>query len=143
MENIMETIVAVTAVLSIFALPLITALILIFKKLNSTHKERMGLIQQGIIPPNQTKRKSTPNRYRSLRNGVILIALGIGLIVGFAGTNYLIIGEDNPFLFLAASVVLFLGIGYLVFFLITRRSNDYNNYDLDSGLDSELDQDAE
>ena len=133
----METLVAVISIISIFALPIITALILIFKKISSTHKERMGLIEQGIIPPNQSKRKRTPNRYVSLRNGIVLIALGIGVIVGFLGTNYLIIGENNPFLFLVASVVLFLGIGYTVFFLITKDTKDYKNVDLDSDLEDD------
>lgn len=143
MENIMETIVAVVAVLSIFALPLITALILIFKKLNSTHKERMGLIEQGIIPPNQTKRKTLPNRYRSLRNGIILVSIGIGLTVGIIGTETLLFTENEPFFSVAASTVLFLGIGYLVFFGVTRKTKDYSNSGLDDSLDSELDDDAE
>ena len=132
-----EILAGIIAIISIFALPMITAMVLIFKKLNSTHKERMGLIQQGIIPPNQSKRKSTPNRYVSLRNGVILIALGIGLIVGFLGTNYLVIGRDNPYLFVLASTVLFLGIGYITFFLITKDVKEYNNLDLDSDLEED------
>lgn len=133
----METLVAVISIISIFALPIITALILIFKKISSTHKERMGLIEQGIIPPNQSKRKRTPNRYVSLRNGIVLIALGIGVILGFLGTNYLVIGENNPFLFLVASVILFLGIGYTVFFLITKDTKDYKNVDWDSDLEDD------
>lgn len=132
-----ETLVAVVAVFSIFALPLITALVLIFKKLDSTHKQRMGLIQQGIIPPNQAKQKSTPNRYVSLRNGIILIALGIGIIVGFLGTNYLVIGEDNPFLFVIASTVFFLGIGYTAFFLITKNMRDDKDLNSESYFDDE------
>ena len=127
----------VIAIISIFALPVITALVLIFKKLNSTHKERMSLIQQGIIPPNQTKRKSVPNRYRSLRNGIILIALGIGIIVGFIGTNYLVIGEDNPFLFVIASTVFFLGIGYTVFFIVTRNVKSYKSLDIDNDFEDD------
>ena len=133
----MEDLEGVIAIISIFALPMITAMVLIFKRLSSTHKERMALIEQGIIPPNEPKRKSTPNRYRSLRNGIILIALGIGIIVGFLGTNYLVIGEDNPFLFLAASIVLFLGIGFLIFFLITRNVKEYNNFDLNSSSEDD------
>ncbi len=127
----------IIAIISIFALPIITALILIFKKISSTHKERMGLIEQGIIPPNQSKRKRTPNRYVSLRNGIVLIALGIGLIVGFLGTNYLVIGENNPFMFVISSIVLFLGIGYTVFFLITKDTKDYKNIDWDSDLEDD------
>ena len=134
----MDDLEGIIAIISIFALPVITAMVLIFKKLSSTHKERMGLIQQGIIPPNEPKRKSTPNRYRSLRNGIILIGLGIGFIVGILGTNYLIIGEDNPFLFVIASTVLFLGIGYTVFFLITKDSYNGNGDKVDSYLDEDF-----
>ena len=137
-EGVLALFIPIIAILSSVALPLVVAWLLIFKKINSTHKERMGLIQQGIIPPNEPKRKSTPNRYRSLRNGVILISLGIGIILGFLGTNYLVIGEENPFLFVAATTIFFLGIGYLVFFLITKDVKEYKNFDLDSNLEDDL-----
>ena len=138
MEDLMNSLVPVVAVLSTIALPIATGLILGLKKLSSAHKERMGMIQQGIIPPNEPKRKSTPNRYRSLRNGVILIALGIGIIVGFLGTNYLIIGENNPDLFIIASIVLFLGIGYTVFFLITNNSNISNGVNAENNIEEDF-----
>ncbi len=138
MEDLMNSLVPVVAVLSTIALPIATGLILGLKKLSSAHKERMGMIQQGIIPPNEPKRKSTPNRYRSLRNGVILIALGIGIIVGFLGTNYLIIGENNPDLFIIASIVLFLGIGYTVFFWITNNSNVNNGVNAENNIEEDF-----
>ena len=134
------TLIPIIAILSTIALPIATGLILGFKKINSNHKERMGLIQQGIIPPDaprKPKQQTTPNRYVSLRNGIILISLGIGFIAGFLGIKYLVIGEDNPFFFFAASIVLFLGIGFLVFYLITRNVKEYNS------LDSDLEDDAE
>ena len=134
------TLIPIIAILSTVALPIATGLILGFKKINSNHKERMGLIQQGIIPPDaprKPKQQTTPNRYVSLRNGIILISLGIGFIAGFLGIKYLVIGEDNPFFFLAASIVLFLGIGFLVFYLITKNVKEYNS------LDSDLEDDAE
>ena len=138
------TLIPIIAILSSVALPLIVGAILGFKKINSEHKERMGLIHQGIIPPDaprKSKKQTTPNRYVSLRNGIILIMLGIGFIAGFLGIKYLVIGEDNPFFFFAASIVFFLGIGFLVFFLITRNVKEYNS--LDSNLDSDLTDDAE
>ena len=138
MEDLMNSLVPVVAVLSTIALPIATGLILGLKKLSSAHKERMGMIQQGIIPPNEPKRTSTPNRYRSLRNGVILIALGIGIIVGFLGTNYLIIGENNPDLFIIASIVLFLGIGYTVFFWITNNSNINNGVNAENNIEEDF-----
>ena len=109
------TLIPIIAILSSVALPLIVGAILGFKKINSEHKERMGLIHQGIIPPDappESQKQTTPNRYVSLRNGIILIMLGIGFIAGFLGIKYLVIGEDNPFSFFAASIVFFLGIGF-------------------------------
>lgn len=133
----MEGLVAVIAVVSIFALPLITALVLIYKKVDTVHKERMGLIQQGIIPPKISKRKENPNRYISLRNGVILVAIGVGITVGVIGIETLEIAVSNPFMFTTASTLLFLGIGYLVFFFITKDAKDYNGFDLDSDLEDD------
>ncbi len=142
--EVLAVLIPIIAILSTVALPLIVGSILIFNKINSTHKERMGLIQQGIIPPDSPRRKpsqprqqSTPNRYVSLRNGIILISLGIGFIAGFLGIKYLVIGEDNPFFFLAASIVLFLGIGFLVFFMITRNVKDYNSFDRNIDIDED------
>ena len=133
----MEGLVAVIAVISIFALPLITALVLIFKKINSTHKERLGLIEQGIIPPQISKRKRNPNRYIALRNGVVLVAIGIGITAGIIGIETLEIAVSNPFLFTSASTVFFLGIGYLVFFLITKNVDKYNDFDLNSDFEDD------
>ena len=137
-EGILALFIPIIAILASVALPLVVAWVLIFKKINSTHKERMGMIQQGIIPPNEPKRKSTPNRYRSLRNGVILVALGIGVIVGFVSANNLNVG-DNEFWIISASIIFFLGLGYLTFFLITRNSVR----EMSDSYDSDLEDDVE
>jgi hypothetical protein len=81
----------------------------------------MGLINQGIIPPESPKKKSNPNRFVSLRNGIVLIALGIGIIVGFLCSEYLVIGQENEFWITSASVAFFLGVGYLAYFLIVQK----------------------
>lgn len=133
----MDDLEGIIAIISIFALPVITAMVLIFKKLSSTHKERMGLIQQGIIPPNEPKRKSTPNRYRSLRNGIILVWLGLGVIVGFVTANNLGTYE-NKFFIVIAIIVLFLGLGYLSFFLITRNIKINNGDKVDGYLEEDF-----
>ena len=133
-----ELFIPVIAIISAVALPIAGTFIVAFKKINSDHKERMGLIQQGIIPPQEVKRKGTPNRYRSLRDGIILISLGIGLILGFLFANNLDIGAES-FWVIAASVVFFLGIGYLVFFMMTKNRADVK--DINTG--SYLEDDAE
>jgi hypothetical protein len=117
----MEDLIPLVAIIVVIGLPIATGLVLGLNAIRNEHRERMGLIEQGIIPPNKTKQKSTPNRLVSLRNGIVLIALGIGIIVGFLCSEYLVIGHGNEFWVTGASVVFFLGIGYLVYFLVTRK----------------------
>ncbi len=121
MESFNDSLVAIIAIISIFGAPFIAAIILGLRWMHSRHQERMGLINQGIIPPTETKRKHTPNRFVSLRNGIVLVALGIGIIVGFLCGEYLIIGQGNEFWMIASSIVFFLGLGYLVYFLVTQK----------------------
>ncbi|ULB35062.1 MULTISPECIES: DUF6249 domain-containing protein [Proteiniphilum] len=117
----MEDLIAIIAIVCIFGLPVIAGIILGMRAIKSRNDERMGLINQGIIPPDTPKKKAAPNRLVSLRNGIVLVALGIGIIVGFLCSEYLAIGEGNEFWVTGASVVFFLGIGYLIYFLVTQK----------------------
>ncbi|MDO5523147.1 MAG: hypothetical protein Q4G48_03780 [Bacteroidia bacterium] len=121
MDSFNDSIVAIIAIVCMFGAPFIAATILGINWMRARHKERIGLINQGIIPPNETKKKSTPNRFVSLRNGIVLVALGIGIIVGFLCAEYLVIGQGNGFWMIASSIVFFLGLGYLVYFLVTQK----------------------
>lgn len=121
-QIIMEDLwILVIAIICTIGLPIITGLVLGLRWMKTRNEERMGLINQGIIPPDTPKRKSDPNKMVSLRNGIVLISLGIGIIVGFLCSEYLVIGHGNEFWVTGASVVFFLGIGYLVYFLVTQK----------------------
>jgi hypothetical protein len=126
--------IAALAIFCSLGLPLITALVLGLKWMTARNKERMGLINQGIIPPHASSiKKATPNRFVSLRNGIVLVSLGIGIVVGFILSN---ISNDNiqigGFFSLAASIVFFLGVGYMTYFFVTRKMTmtDENENDL-------------
>ena len=130
-----ETFVAVIAMLCVFLVPFASVVILGVKAMRNRNMERMGLINQGIIPPDAPKKKQAPNRYISLRNGILFVAIGIGLIVGFLCATYLEIGQNNKFWIIAASIVLFLGIGYLIYFFLTKGKN--------LGIESDTESDIE
>jgi len=118
----MDDLIPLLAIICTIGLPIIAGWILGSQWIRTRNAERMGLINQGIIPPDRTpKRKSDPNRLVSLRNGIVLIALGIGIMVGFLCSEYLVIGQGNEFWMTGASVVFFLGVGYLVYFLIVQK----------------------
>lgn len=121
MEDVMGELIPIIAIICTIGLPIVAGWILGSQWIKSRHAERMGLINQGIIPPDSPRKKSEPNRLVSLRNGIVLIALGIGIMVGFLCSEYLVIGQGNEFWVTGASVVFFLGVGYLVYFLIVQR----------------------
>lgn len=117
----MNDLAGIIAILCTIGLPIGFGMYLGLTSIRAEHKERMDLIRQGIIPPEKTKRKANPNRFVSLRNGIVLISLGIGVIVGFLCSENLTVAQDNEFWFIGASVVFFLGLGYLVYLLITQK----------------------
>ena len=116
-----ELIVPVIAIITTIGLPIVTGLVLGIILMKNKHKERMGLINQGIIPPDRPKRKPIPNRLVSLRNGIILLSIGIGLSVGLLLGRYMSIDEEYIFWVVSASILLFLGLGYLIYFLVTKN----------------------
>lgn len=113
--------VPIIAILCTIGLPVCFGMYLGLTSIRAEHKERMDLIRQGIIPPERMKKKANPNRLVSLRNGIVLIALGIGVIVGFLCSENLTSDHDNEFWIIGASIVFFLGLGYLTYFLVTQK----------------------
>lgn len=121
----MGELIPLLAIICTIGLPIIAGWVLGMQWIRTRNAERMGLINQGIIPPDHIpKKKSDPNRLVSLRNGIVLIALGIGIMVGFLCSEYLVIGQGNEFWMTGASVVFFLGVGYLFYFLIVQKMPD-------------------
>jgi uncharacterized membrane protein len=87
------------------------------------YQERQLMIEKGLTPPpvlEDAREKNMPEN--SLRRGIVLLFLGIGLAVGTA-----ILGnffDDREFVgivALAAAIVGFIGLGNLVYYFIARR----------------------
>lgn len=119
MEDVLVPIVAIVAV---FAFPLFLLwVILELRKVNLRNKENMSLIAQGIIPEKDVKQRQTPNRFVSLRNGIVLIGIAVGILVGFSISEGMALEEEKAFWIYSSSILLFLGIGYLIYFFVTRN----------------------
>lgn len=130
MDGIFDVLTVAIVFFFVFGMPIVLVwIILEFRKNKNRHNERMSLISQGIIPEEEVKRKRNPNRFVSLRNGIVLIGLAIGILVGFTIAQNLALSEETAFWIYSASILLFLGIGYLVYFFVTRNitMNDFNN----------------
>lgn len=119
--NDLDDLVPIIAILSAVALPIGFSLYLGLVGLRTKHKENLELIKQGIVPATQAK--PTPNKYRSLRNGFLCVGIAIGLILGLILKTVLSLSEDTGFFILAACILLFLGLAYILFYLVTKDKN--------------------
>lgn len=129
MEDVLVPIVAIVAV---FAFPLFLLwVILEMRKVNLRNKENMSLIAQGIIPEKEVKQRRTPNRFVSLRNGIVLIGIAVGILVGFSISEGMALTEEKAFWIYTSSILLFLGIGYLIYFFVTRNMTMPSENDAD------------
>lgn len=82
---------------------------------------RLAMIEHGMDPTVTTSRNDDDLRiYSSLRRGLILLGLGLGLIVGY--TVPIAVRADEDLVIFATSLVGG-GIGYVVYFLIARKNS--------------------
>lgn len=121
MGTIEDVLIPILGILSTIALPIGFGMYLGLTNIRTRHKENIELIKQGIIPP--PKNQSTPNRYRSLRNGFLCLGIGIGLMLGFILKRQLGVGEEETFFVIASSVLLFLGLAYVLFYMVVKNKD--------------------
>lgn len=126
MEDILDSLMGIIAILSCIALPICLGMYISVRAINTRHRERLELIRQGIVPPND-KIKPAPNRYRSLRNGFLCIGIALGIIVGYVLANNLDLEDENGNFAILASILFFLGLAYTTFFFVTRNKKDLDN----------------
>ena len=120
----MTDLVPIFGVLGVFFAPvLLVWVILEYRKSKLRNSERMALISQGIIPAEEEvqPKKANPNRFVSLRNGILLVGIAVGIIVAFFISEGMELYEEKAFAIYTASILLFLGIGYLVYFFVTQN----------------------
>jgi len=115
----MDELTGIIAILSAVALPLILVGYILIYWLRTRHRERTELLKQGIVPAAQMK--AMPNKYSMLRNGCLLIGLALGLIVGMVIESSIDYSDLGSFLIVLSSSILFIGAGYVVFYLLVKN----------------------
>lgn len=119
MNESLELLIPIFAITCTIGLPVILGMNYAVKTANQKHIERMELIKQGLIPPNEYK--ETPNQFKSLKNAIILIGLGLGLVIGLFIVKSMNLGENDAFWVVAPSILIFLGASYLLYFFISKK----------------------
>ena len=121
MDNFMEMLIPIIAIICIFGLPVILGAYVLVKLITSNNKERLELAKHGIVPP--AKSKPAPNKYRTLRNGILCIGIALGLIAGMLITVGSLYEYYVEFLIITSSTIMCMGLAYIVFFLIVRNKD--------------------
>ena len=121
----MDELIAIVAILCAIGLPVVLGGMVLLKLLSSDKKVRMELARQGIIPPPEGK--TPPSKYTSLRNGFLCIGIAIGLVMGVIIAPDVAVSLDFQYLVISSSVLLFLGLGYVVFYLIVKDKKEFDD----------------
>lgn len=112
------TLVAVLGIVCTIGLPIVMTIFICYWVLTGKHKERMAMIERGIVPEEAQRQKANPNRYIALRNGILMISLALGALVGFILDPY--ITNISNYVVLPATTILFGGIGFVGYFFLSR-----------------------
>jgi hypothetical protein len=125
----------VVAIISVFAVP-VTAIIMGYRSRRLQSQERIAMIEKGMVPPEvdenvggawaSRQRDPASQRARSLREGTILLALGMGMAAAFYVLNYVMVDSFLPppargGLAIGACIVGFLGVGNLVYYALSGK----------------------
>jgi hypothetical protein len=111
----MESATGMVAIVMIFGMPIIAiiaALAIVMSVVNRRHKERMKMIEQGMIPPPPRKQKG--NYYGLLITGAIFFAFGLALFTGEMA------GRGNDYT--GGFIFGFIGLAMLACFAIIRMA---------------------
>ena len=127
----------IVAIAGSFAVPLL-AIVMDFKRRRLHSEERRAMIEKGMVPPTIEEdskpwglrpRDLASQRARSLRSGIIMLMLGVGLAVAFwvqltFATDDFMRHVPRWGLAMGAAIVGFLGIGNLIDYAVTSEKQD-------------------
>jgi len=128
MNEILDNLIPLVAIICIFGVPCIIAGWVIVKAVTSDKKVRMELARQGIVPPDRETAKPVPNKYRALRNGFLCVGIALGIITSIIVCNSVEFADYGwDLLVVASSVLLFTGIAYLAFYVMVKDKQDIDS----------------
>jgi ABC-type cobalamin transport system permease subunit len=87
--------------------------------LKNRAKERLAMIEKGIIPEEIEKPERRSNRFPALRNGLLLIGIALGIILGVLMGPVMVV-SDFVDITIFTMAVMFGGIAFVVYFFLAR-----------------------
>ena len=85
--------------------------------------ERALMIEKGIMPPPLENVKKRNSRSKTMENGLNLLAVGFGLLVGYTLQN---VFDMNNLFAIGGSILFFLGIANVLMVVLEPKTRDEN-----------------
>ena len=108
----------IIAIVCAVGLPVMLGTVACYMAIKSRHEERMFMIDKGFILEEPEKKA---NRYPALRNGMVMIGLAFGLIIGIFMYPVMPAVDDWLNLAIPTMAILFAGIAFVVYFFVSRN----------------------
>ena len=96
----------ILGVICAVGMPVLLGIIASYMTIKSKHEEKMAMIEKGIVLEEAMRPERRPNRYNTLRNGIFMIGLSLGVIVGMMVDSAFTYDSDWFFLLVPAITIL-------------------------------------
>lgn len=102
--------------LTAIVVPLVTAFGIVYIVYSARHRERMSMIEKGLAPD---IRQSAPEPNKTLRNGLLWMGAGIGLMAGWLFKQYVMdpVGEEHSAVPLLVGAAIFGGLSQVLYYV--------------------------
>ena len=102
----------ILGVICAVGMPVLLGIIASYMTIKSKHEEKMAMIEKGIVLEEAMRPERRPNRYNTLRNGIFMIGLSLGVIVGMM--------VDSAFTYDSDWFIMFGGVAFIIYFFLSR-----------------------
>ena len=110
----------ILGVICAVGMPVLLGIIASYMTIKSKHEEKMAMIEKGIVLEEAMRPERRPNRYNTLRNGIFMIGLSLGVIVGMMVDSAFTYDSDWFFLLVPAITIMFGGVAFIIYFFLSR-----------------------
>ena len=86
------------------------------------NKENMAMIEKGMEPAKQNRNRRQANPSQTLKNGLLFVGAGLGLLLAIIITNMLNLSEDSNTGVYFALIAVFGGAGLLGAYFYERKN---------------------
>jgi|TARA_B110000902_G_C13869412_1_gene422213 fucose permease len=122
MQDLHQILIPIVAITSVFSIPII-AIVYHFRQKNREMDERALMIEKGIMPPPLERIKKRNSRSKTMENGLNLLAVGLGLLIGYTLQN---VFDMHKIFAIGGSILFFLGIANVLMVVLEPKTRDEN-----------------